>query len=381
MVEQFKNMRSFFLLPILLSTQLLLGQNNLPSIDDKEITLNSINLSGMVTDEDGNPLAGIMIYASSSFSDNSTTTNNDGFYSIDLNNQNHMVYAGAWGYLTKVQEYSSLNQELNFSLSKGYSDSFILDQGWEIINNAETGNWVREKPLLTEFNNWPCNPGSDSAADAFGEIAFITGNGGGGAGFDDVDNGETILRSPPMDLSSMVNPRIAFDLWFFNDGGQGTPNDAVEISLIDGTTNTLIKSYNNSFPVWFPQEINPQAYLSDLSNVIIEFNASDIDGSGHLVEAGIDNFFVFEGTSSTMELPLAEFTISPNPFDNNIKISSSDASRFSYRITDLTGKIILHESDFNTSKYIETSELNPGVYLIQVYSLEFQPSSQKIIKF
>ena len=75
-----------------------------------------------------------------------------------------------------------------------------------------------------------------------GEECYVTGNGGGNAGSDDIDNGETFLRSPSMDLSNYNQPILSYFTWFFNDGGggmSGPPNDSL---IIMAPTDLVMKS-------------------------------------------------------------------------------------------------------------------------------------------
>ena len=72
-------------------------------------------------------------------------------------------------------------------MTEGYYDDFALDFNWQVSGNATTGIWVRDVPIGTLSGTVPANPGADLASD-FGKEAYITGNGGGGAGNDDVDN-------------------------------------------------------------------------------------------------------------------------------------------------------------------------------------------------
>lgn len=373
-------MKSILSICLLLSLQSLTARHSFPIDLHPSLKPTSILVSGTVSDESGNPLSGINIYAETSFSSTATTSDGDGNFTLDLQDLDYKVYAGGWGYLTEVKDYASGELQIDFNLVKGYRDSFIFDFGWDVSGDAETGIWTREIPIGTDYNGWPCNPGSDSAEDNFGDFAFITGNGGGGAGNDDVDNGVTILRSPSMDLSEMTNPRIAFDLWFFNDGGQGIPNDEVEVFFV--LADELIEAgvYDKSFPVWFPQIINPEDYLDDLSEINIEFHVADLDGTGHLVEAGIDNFFVFEGSSSTADLPFLNYSLSPNPFNDYLQISSEQNTNLSYFIYNSTGILISQKTNAKSNDIINTSHFKPGIYYIQFYGSDFQAQPQKLLK-
>jgi hypothetical protein len=67
--------------------------------------------------------------------------------------------------------------------------------------------WERGEPIGTGFGNTISNPDEDIPNDV-GDFCYVTGNGGGDAGNDDVDDGSTILTSPLMDLTGMENPTM-----------------------------------------------------------------------------------------------------------------------------------------------------------------------------
>ncbi|MFB0924127.1 MAG: hypothetical protein QMB65_02405, partial [Vicingaceae bacterium] len=122
-----------------------------------------------------------------------------------------------------------------YQMNIGYEDDFRFDLGWVASGNASSGDWERDLPNGTSYNGEASNPGADSPLDC-SEEAFVTGNGGGQAGTDDIDGGETVLLSPMFDLTSYNDPSINFDRWFFNDGGSGTPNDSLVIEVLNGSS-------------------------------------------------------------------------------------------------------------------------------------------------
>ena len=65
---------------------------------------------------------------------------------------------------------------------------------------APVGIWEIGVPIGTDAGGSLSNPDAD-AVDC-GSKAYVTGNGGGSAGSDDVDFADAILTSPIMDLSN-----------------------------------------------------------------------------------------------------------------------------------------------------------------------------------
>src|SRR5690606_31415349 len=120
-----------------------------------------------------------------------------------------------------------------YQLETGYSDFFDVDLGWTVSGSPTSDDWERGVPVGTTYDSQECNPGNDSQD--CGEMAYVTGNGGGQAGDDDVDAGATILTSPVFDLSGYNNPYLSYERWFFNDGGSGSPNDSLRVQITNGT--------------------------------------------------------------------------------------------------------------------------------------------------
>jgi choice-of-anchor B domain-containing protein len=207
------------------------------------------------------------------------------------------VYAGKWGYETELFAGLSLStgsSPLNLDLTFGYTDDFVFDQGWTVSSTASTGAWVRAVPVGTSFSGVPANPGAD-LPDDLGNLCYVTGNGGGGAGTDDVDDGSTTLTSPVFDLSGGGDPVLNFARWFFNDGGSGAPNDSLIIRLSNGSSTatlevvTALSAGNSS---WIERSFRILDFLPLSATMQLIVTTADRPGSGHLVEAGFDGFSV-----------------------------------------------------------------------------------------
>jgi PKD repeat protein len=221
------------------------------------------------------------------------------------------IYAGQWGYLTKY--YSSISIDTVSSpfvakLNKGYYDDFVLEFNWTVVSTATTGNWVRDVPAGTDFNGVPANPGNDIPGD-FGEKAFITGNGGGSAGTDDVDGGYTLLTSPYFDATIYSQPYIEFFRWFYNGGGSSTPDDKLIIMLSDGTNLDTLEVADVNDPdlsKWVNRKYKISDYRTPSDSMRLVVYTSDMPNAGHLVEAGIDVFKIVDSAVSGL-LPVASF--------------------------------------------------------------------------
>ncbi|MEY3242046.1 MAG: hypothetical protein RIR11_3485, partial [Bacteroidota bacterium] len=158
------------------------------------------------------------------------------------------------------------------------------------------------------------NPDSDVTTDS-GDQCYVTGNGGGQAGSDDVDNGYARLISPAMDLSGAQDAILKFDYWFFNGGGNGgTPNDRFEVTVTNGSQTATVLTQNTPASQWRNSgNISLKDFITLTDEVRVSFTAYD-DDPGHLVEGGLDQFSVVLAPVGTLELDNnALITAAPNP--------------------------------------------------------------------
>jgi choice-of-anchor B domain-containing protein len=216
------------------------------------------------------------------------------------------VYAGSWGHMTRQQTAYLTGNGVDFDLPQGYYDDFILDLGWVVTGNAATGLWERGEPAGTTNGGSQSNPDVDVAGD-FGDKAYVTGNAGGAAPTDDVDNGRTVLTSPQFDLTSYLFPAINFHRWFYNGGGAGGPNDSLTIRLHNGTSSVIIDLALNNDPDesdWSQKRIEVSDHLTPTASMSLTVETGDLPASGHLVEGGFDLFFVFD----SLHAPVADFS-------------------------------------------------------------------------
>ena len=346
--------------------------------------LPTINFVGnVVKSTNGDPIEGARIFAISDEREIEAISLGDGTFEITLFEESYSFFAAAWGYNeTELTDFDPrIESSLTLEMKEGYKDDFFLDQGWTVTAGAEIGNWERAIPIGTNGAGQQLAPNTDSPNDEFGEYAYVTGNGGGNGGANDVDNGTTVLISPPMDLSNLGEPTINFSYWFTNAGGLGDPlDDALVVRLSDGVNNIDVATFSENLPQWIDATIDPTDFFDDLTNITISFQTSDTDDTPHLVEAGIDQFFVLEGLSNTEDLLDFDVTISPNPFRQSITIESSEKELSQYIIRDAIGRNVLSGTISQGTQEINTSSLSEGVYFIQVNGKELIGSSQKIIK-
>jgi hypothetical protein len=259
-----------------------------------------------------------------------------------------------------------------------------------VTGNAQRGAWVKGEPVGTLLTGQQIAPEFDAVND-YGDECYVTGNGGGAAGTDDIDNGYTTLTSPPFDLSNYISPAISYQRWFANSGGSGNPNDSLKVILSNGTIQKVVEvvtantAKNNT---WVEKQILVNDYFPSTANksqMQISFVTGD-DAIGHLVEAGVDKVYVIETAKVGIVNPVAtvsSISVYPNPLADN--------SQIVYQLNDLAKAAKLELIDFQ-GRVIKTYALHAdrghisldfpiatGIYLLKLTNGNEQ-LIQKLIK-
>lgn len=336
------------------------------------------------------PLVRVLIqYAAGNTYQEVATDNNAEYSFCDFIQGNYNFYAGRWGYVTGLvtKNINTLTDTLTLVLNKGYYDDFIMNYGWTVSGTATSGDWEREAPVETEFNNLAANPGADVTND-FGTLCFTTGNNGGAAGDDDVDNGYTTLRSPLFDLTTYQDPYLSYYRWFFNDGGQGTaPNDSLTITLTNGSDSVLVESIratNQPQSQWLFHKIRVGDYLVPTANMRIYFKAQD-GNPGHLVEAAIDRFEVVDSVviNAVTEVAPVEWSVYPNPFTNtlNIQLPYAPAAGTKAELLNPLGQAVHTMELTQTSTLVTLPAMLPaGTYLLRLVQNQTTVATVRLVK-
>lgn len=265
-----------------------------------------VNVSGQViSSQTGAPIPNAdVVIQNLGISVYTTADVNGNFTLPDILSGVYNIYAGSWGYKNAGIDQTLTISDVNgiiIELETGYADDFLFDFGWSVSGDADAGIWELGEPEGTSTGGF--GGGGEIANTEFdidsdiGDRCFVTGNGGGNAGNDDVDDGTTTLTSPVMDLSTYNEPIVKYYTWFFNGGGQnGDPNDEFVIRINNGITEVTIETISISNSIWnVPSEINLVDFISITSNMTIIFETADQPNTGHIVEAAVDGFEVIEG--------------------------------------------------------------------------------------
>lgn len=312
-----------------------------------------------------NPLSNVnFIITNDDFTYNGTTNQNGLFTVNNLIPGNYNIYAGIWGYQDFcVENYNIVDDNLPFIMSfeEGYQDQFNIDKGWTINSSAASGIWERAKPVLTIYNNSDtCSPGYES--NDCGEYAYVTGNTGGFPSSDDVDLGYVQLVSPIISLDSNLTHYLHCNIWWKNFLGGTIADDTLFIDLDDGVNMInlfFIESDNslewNSFVFEIPNTINTNNF-----NVVVT-TADWASGVDHLLEAGIDDFYIDNNPiSSISNFNTSEIKIFPNPTNDGFVYIRGISVPFIYSIYNLSGKLICQ----GENNYIHLDD--KGVYILKI---------------
>jgi choice-of-anchor B domain-containing protein len=350
--------------------------------------LASYSLSGTIQDVvAGTPLSGIPVVISNATQTYELQSDASGAFDVScVPGGVYTVNAGEWGYYAASQTVTlNGNSTVNLQLQPGYYDNFNLDYGWSSEGTSVSGLWEQGEPVGTQLQGSLANPEEDVDTDA-GDQCYVTGNGGGQAGTDDVDDGEVTLTSPPMLLANYTNGAVlTFSYWFFNGGGNGTPNDFLEVRATNGTQDVVIFTENTPASEWRESgEIHLEDYLTLNDNVRVSFTAVD-ESPGHVVEAAVDVFKVEAGTVGTSQPSLtAQLSVSPNPSNSDFALRFSlpaTATGAVLEIRNTLGQLVEQQALTSTTGQVRFGAAAPaGVYFATVRSGAASSAAVRVVK-
>ncbi len=355
-------------------------------LDVQLVPLSSFAFTGHVSDAfTSAPIEGAQVVVENDVYWFTATTNADGDYTIPALFENtYEITVGQWGWITNcetTQDITPGSNVFNVQLQPGYYDDFALDFGWTVTSSAVSGVWERGVPLGTNYMNEPSNPSADVQDDC-GDQAYVTGNGGGGAGDDDVDSGWTLLTSPPFDVSGMIDPHIRFRRWFFNSGGSGAPNDQLRFILTNGTDSTVVESVAGSgHNSWQQSDIRILDHMPLTSTMRFHAFAVDME-PGHLVEAGLDLFQVVEMGSIGIPESITRdgILLWPNPSDGLFHIELDHGGEALVEVFDAVGRRVIPALRMNAGPLsVDAGAITPGTYLVRITPVGDMPRVRRVV--
>ena len=368
----------------------VLANGQLTIVDVQLTAISAFTLTGQVIDGvTGLPVQGATVELFNSGSDDLLTTDANGNFVLPaFFPDNYSVDAGKWGYRTYCSDNVAVDPStvpLTIVLQPGIYDDFTFDLGWT-VSGISPNAWERGEPDGTTLFGDQSNPDVDVNGDCR-DKAYVTDNGGGQAGSNDVDNGNTILTSPVFDATQFLNPYVNYYRWFFNAGGQGNPNDTLTVKLFNGTSTVTLETVLNNTPnngTWVSRSFQIAALIAPTSTMQFIIETADWPGpGGHIVEGGLDKFEVVEGPASLNETSSPSVSVFPNPSSDAFSLSFDPAlfgSDAALIITDLSGRIIYtaNAAEINNSTF--GSSLSAGIYIAQVVSEKVKSAPVRISK-
>lgn len=352
----------------------------------------SFALDGLVSNDVSAPIDQALVSLSDGTSSYQLNTNNLGEYvKCDMIPGTYQLVIGKWGFETTcVSDFalSSSNNEVQTQLNTEYFDDFQFNYGWTVSSTAGSGLWERAIPVETNLSGVISNPGTDVSGDC-NSFAYVTGNAAGtGPGTDDIDDGYTKLTSPEMDLSTYTEPFIWFHRWFFNGGGNDSPNDTLYVKLTNNggapvTVKKIVQDTNSS--QWIPEVFKVSDYIANPGMVKFILEATDFP-NGHIVEAGLDRFYVTDSFTVNIAKTLledAELVSFPNPSTGLVSVKwhvSKTVKQAKLELCDLQGRVIQDQRLVSDSGVTKLGlNVDSGIYLMRLIADDRIVRSEKIV--
>ena len=208
--------------------------------------------------------------------------------------------------------------------NQAQDSSWII--GWS-TDNAVTGIWEIGTPVPSYVT-----PGvvssivqTGSNATPGGSRCAYTGNAFSPVDdpdTEDVDGGRTTLRTPPMDMTGMADPVLAYHRWYTNDMGDNPNTDFLEVYINNGTTTwKLVERTNRSDRQWRRNVFRVADYVTPNATVQLRFIAND-QAPASIVEAAVDQLEHYDLAfgASVGETRSFKGKFIPNPFRDKLTL-------------------------------------------------------------
>ncbi|MFN0274842.1 MAG: T9SS type A sorting domain-containing protein [Chitinophagales bacterium] len=285
---------------------------------------------------------------------------------------------------------------------------------WEIdpfnTDEAETGEWDINEPISsTDGAGYEVQTNTDHTTGSSNICAF-TGNASSasaGVGENDVDAGETTLRSPIFDMTDYEDPAITYWRLYSNSSptSANPGNDVWQVRITNDLDNwvTVERTYTEDNTEWRRNAIRVSDYVEVTSTVALLFIAqdsvipSDPTGfnGGSLIEAAIDDLQIWDTkpevidtTTDTTGNSIAELenlinAIFPNPAADYVTVYFGNVSaEMQITIINALGQAIRTETVSaveNKTYRINTSMLPVGAYTMNCKTEKGYVNKQLII--
>jgi len=280
--------------------------------------------------------------------------------------EQYQIYVGKWGYKTfcTSQVIDQNTQVLNVTLTPGYYDDFELDFAWSVNGTAQTGIWERGTPNATSSGSvvvgdvpWDC-----------GTSCFVTGNDPNvHPDFDDVDQGNTVLVSPPMDLTSLTNPHVNFARGYYNYYGPQAVDDTLKVYISNGSQLVLIDAVSppqGNAMTWEYKSIGLNGLIPVTSTMQLVVSIADYDPNVNITEAAFDEFYVTNNSVNSLVETTSSLHIFPNPSHDFVTLTGISTNE-PYVIMDNFGRIVAQGQAETVELKLDVQHWHAGFYVVQ----------------
>ncbi|MCC6725159.1 MAG: choice-of-anchor B family protein [Saprospiraceae bacterium] len=312
---------------LVLPANLVSGQTTI--LNAQMTPLPEFTLNGIVKDETTDlPIAVAKVLLENKDFSYATQTDANGIFELtNIKQGEYQFFVGSWGHKNLADTRNvAADEDFEIRLAKGYEDDFNNDLGWTVSSTADNGFWVRGKPLGIRAANQQFAPDNDSPTDA-GNRAYVTGNTGIGILDDQVDKGTTTLTSPTMQLrSNYIQPMLGFDYWWFNVWSNNAPDDSLVVRIHSGNESAVLFTFYSDTALvqeWTAKVFDLAQFIQLTDDMRLSLTASDRTATPNVVEAGLDNFRVWDALSDSiyhLEDELVKVRVYPNPSADLITI-------------------------------------------------------------
>ncbi|MBK8298762.1 MAG: T9SS type A sorting domain-containing protein [Saprospiraceae bacterium] len=185
-----------------------------------------------------------------------------------------------------------------------------------------------------------------------------------------------------MNLTKYNEPLLNYSYWFFNGGGNNAPNDKVKFYILSGTDTISIEEINKSESAWIAKDrFNIKSLTTKLEDVKFMVSIAD-DNPGHLVEGALDAFLVFDGNPVATNEVNSEInvTLSATVFETQTLLVNPAGQSLHLSISNLKGQILQATRISHETLIPIGSDLEKGIYIIQVQNELGMKKSFKVVK-
>jgi len=201
---------------------------------------------------------------------------------------------------------ASANEPLVFVVGfhQVFSEDFEKENSWQTNisgDNALTGIWTRDIPVGT-YNTPGDFVQQDTDHTPLGSYCYVTGNNNKAGmkreiGYDDVDQGQTTLLSPSIQLTPAINPVLRYWYYYSNNQGQnpGRTTWVAQLSTDNGFSWKDLQRTTTSTAGWQNASFVLKEITPELPAIKLRFVASDNIAAA--VEAGVDDIEILDASS------------------------------------------------------------------------------------